>query len=71
MQPRLDAQRAAPAYQAMLSLEMYIRQSSHLESSLLHLIKMRASQINSCSYCIDMHSKDARADGETEQRLMV
>ncbi len=53
----------------MLDLEMYVRKSSHLEPSLLELIKMRASQINGCAYCIDMHSKDARAAGETEQRL--
>jgi AhpD family alkylhydroperoxidase len=70
MQPRLDARKAAPgAYRAMLDLEMYVRKSSHLEPSLLELIKMRASQINGCAYCIDMHSKDARAAGETEQRL--
>ncbi len=48
---------------------MYVRRSSHLELSLLELMKMRASQINACAYCIDMHSKDARAAGETEQRL--
>src|SRR5687768_7543803 len=42
---------------------------SGLESSLLELVKLRASQINGCAYCIDMHSKDARAAGETEQRL--
>jgi AhpD family alkylhydroperoxidase len=70
MQPRLDAWKAAQgAYRAMLDLEMYVRKSSHLEPSLLELIKMRASQINGCAYCIDMHSKDARAAGETEQRL--
>lgn len=54
---------------AMYGLEGYIRKSSGLESPLLELIKMRASQINGCAYCIDMHSKDARAAGETEQRL--
>jgi AhpD family alkylhydroperoxidase len=70
MQPRLNGQTAAPgAYRAMLDLEMYVRRSLHLEPSLLELIRMRASQINGCAYCIDMHSKDARADGETEQRL--
>jgi AhpD family alkylhydroperoxidase len=42
-----------------------------LETSLLHLIKLRASQINGCSYCVDMHSREARADGETEQRLYL
>ncbi len=70
MQPRLDAQKVAPgAYRAMAALETYIRDSSRLEPSLLELVKMRASQINGCAYCIDMHSKDARAKGETEQRL--
>jgi AhpD family alkylhydroperoxidase len=52
-----------------LGLETYIRTSSRLEPSLLHLVSMRASQINGCAYCLDMHSKDARAAGETEQRL--
>jgi AhpD family alkylhydroperoxidase len=70
MQPRIEAAKVAPgAYHAMLALENYIWKSSKLEPSLLHLIKMRASQINGCAYCIDMHSKDARANGETEQRL--
>ena len=69
MQPRLDAQKASPAaYQAMYGLEMFVRKSK-LEHSLLELVKMRASQINGCAYCLDMHSKDARAAGETEQRL--
>jgi len=69
MQQRIDALKVAPdAYKAMASLENYIRQSG-LEPRLLDLIKMRASQINGCAYCIDMHSKDARAAGETEQRL--
>lgn len=53
---------------AMLGLEKYVHQSD-LESSLIELVKMRASQLNSCAYCIDMHSKDARKAGETEQRL--
>jgi AhpD family alkylhydroperoxidase len=70
LQPRLDAQKVAPgAAQAMAALEGYIRKSSHLEPSLLELVRLRASQINGCAYCIDMHTKDARADGETEQRL--
>ena len=54
--------------QAMLGLERQIRQAG-LDPGLLDLVRMRASQINSCSYCLDMHSKDARASGETEQRL--
>ncbi len=52
----------------MLELEKYVRESG-LESSLLDLVKFHASQINGCAYCLDMHSKDARAAGETEQRL--
>jgi AhpD family alkylhydroperoxidase len=67
---RLEAQKVSPgAFQAMLALEGYVRKSSKLETSLIALVKMRASQINGCAYCIDMHSKDARAEGETEQRL--
>jgi AhpD family alkylhydroperoxidase len=70
MEPRLEAQKVSPAaYQAMLALEMFVRKSSNLEPSLIELVKMRASQINGCAFCIDMRSKDARAEGETEQRL--
>jgi AhpD family alkylhydroperoxidase len=70
MQTRLEVQKVSPAvYQAMLGLETFMRKHSKLEPALLELIKMRASQINGCAYCIDMHSKDARAEGETEQRL--
>ena len=70
MKSRLEAGKVSPgAYQAMLGLEMFVRGSSGLEPSLLELVKMRASQINGCAYCLDMHSKDARAAGETEQRL--
>ena len=69
MQPRLNYRQAGQgAYHAMLGLEEYIRKSG-LEESLLHLIRMHASQINGCAYCLDMHWKDARASGETEQRL--
>jgi len=69
MQPRLDVQKIDPqAYRAMAGLETYIRNSG-LERNLLELVKLRASQINGCAYCIDMHTKDARAAGETEQRL--
>ena len=52
----------------MQGLEKYVR-ASGLESSLLELVRLRASQMNGCAYCIDMHTKDARAGGETEQRL--
>ena len=71
MKTRLDYRKAAPvAFKAMLDLEAAVHRSS-LEPSLIELVKMRASQINGCAYCLDMHSKDARAAGETEQRLYV
>lgn len=69
MKSRLNLNPNAGVFQAMLGLETYLRKSSRLETSLLHLVRMRASQINGCAYCLDMHSKDARAEGETEQRL--
>jgi AhpD family alkylhydroperoxidase len=53
---------------AMLALQKEVDESG-LEHALLHLVKVRASQVNGCAYCIDMHWKDARAAGETEQRL--
>jgi AhpD family alkylhydroperoxidase len=56
------------ALKAMFGLEKYLAESS-IEAAIRHLIKVRASQINGCAYCIDMHWKDARAAGETEQRL--
>lgn len=69
MSDRIDLVKTAPgAYKAMSSLETYIRQCG-LEASLLELVKTRASQINGCAFCLDMHTKDARAHGETEQRL--
>jgi AhpD family alkylhydroperoxidase len=65
----MDYVKAAPnGYQAMSALESYVRLSG-LEHSLLELVKTRASQINGCAFCLDMHTKDARAGGETEQRL--
>jgi AhpD family alkylhydroperoxidase len=54
----------------MLALERYLHQCG-LERSLIELVKLRASQINGCAFCIDMHTKDARAAGETEQRLYL
>lgn len=67
----LDYSKAAPeAYRAHIGLERYVR-GCGLEHSLLELVKLRASQINGCGYCLDMHSKDARAAGETEQRIYV
>lgn len=69
MQPRIEYATAAPgAVKAMHGLERYLRECG-LEPSLLELVKVRASQINGCAYCIDMHTKDARAHGESEQRL--
>ncbi|HET7500784.1 MAG TPA: carboxymuconolactone decarboxylase family protein [Kofleriaceae bacterium] len=69
MTPRFNFSRSAPdGYKAMLGLETYLH-ACGLEESLISLVKVRASQINSCAYCIDMHWKDARAQGETEQRL--
>jgi len=69
MEPRIDYRKHAPeATRAMMEIEKYIA-GCGLDHQLLHLLKMRASQINGCAFCIDMHSKDARAGGETEQRL--
>lgn len=69
MQPRFNYMQAGQGvYHAMLELEGYVKKSG-LELSLLHLIKVRASQINGCAYCLDMHWKDAVAAGETPQRL--
>ena len=69
MKARIDLMRVNPGViQAMLGLERQVRQSG-LDHRLLELVRMRASQINGCAYCLDMHSKEARADGETEQRL--
>lgn len=69
MKPRLDYGKVAPqAVQAMYGLEKCVSESG-LEASLLELVRLRASQINGCAYCLDMHSKDARARGESEQRL--
>lgn len=66
---RIDYTQAAPAaFKAMLALERYVH-GSGLELPLIELVKMRASQINGCAYCLDMHYKDARAAGETEERL--
>jgi AhpD family alkylhydroperoxidase len=69
MEPRIDYTTVArDGLSALVSLERYTR-ASGLEPSLLELVKLRASQINGCAYCIDMHTKDARARGESEQRL--
>jgi AhpD family alkylhydroperoxidase len=68
MQARLDFVTAAPeAYKAIKALDTYVVRESGLEKRLIHLIKLRASQINGCAYCVDMHSKEARRDGLSEQ----
>ena len=70
MEPRIAYNKYSPnALHAMYALEKHLK-ASGLEEKLLHLIKLRASQINGCAYCIDMHSKDARAAGDTEMRLL-
>lgn len=69
MKSRLEHWKVAPGgFNAMSSLEAYLHESG-LEKLFLHMIKLRVSQINGCAYCIDMHWKDARAAGESEQRL--
>ena len=69
MTPRIDLMHVSPGIlHAMLGLERQVHKAG-LDSKLLDLVRMRASQINGCAYCLDMHSKDARANGETEQRL--
>ena len=69
MQPRININSTNPgALKAMLGLEKYLRQSG-LDARLLDLVRLRVSQINGCAWCLDMHWKDLRAAGETEQRL--
>jgi len=69
---RLNYRQASPgAIHAAVTLDRYIREESGLEPELIELVKLRASQINKCAYCIDMHTKDARARGISEQRLYL
>lgn len=69
MKSRLEYTQVAPdAFKAMRAFEDYVR-GCGLNPTLLELIKIRASQINGCAYCLDMHTKDARAQGESEQRI--
>lgn len=71
MTQRLNYTQASPGgFKAMRALQEHV-ENSGIEHKLLELVKMRASQINGCAYCLDMHSKDARAGGETEQRLYL
>ncbi len=69
MESRLDYARVDPeGYRVLVTLDQFVRNCG-LEHPLLELVKIRASQMNGCAYCIDMHTKDARAAGETEQRI--
>ena len=69
MEARLEYARKSPAgYRAYLALNQFVQECG-LEHSLLELVKIRASQLNGCAFCLDMHTLDARAAGETEQRL--
>src|SRR6266571_7199514 len=71
MSSRLDYQRISPeGYRAMMALNEFAEHSG-LEHPLLELVKIRASQLNGCAYCIDMHTIDARAGGESEQRIYL
>lgn len=67
---QLTSSKFESAYRAMLGLGAAVR-ASGLEKPLIELVRMRVSQLNGCGYCLDMHSKDARAAGETEQRLYL
>ncbi|OOG45802.1 carboxymuconolactone decarboxylase family protein [Rhodanobacter sp. C01] len=68
--PRFNATRHTEALKPLFALGEYVRNCG-LEQGLIELVLMRASQLNGCAYCLDMHSKDARAAGETEQRLYL
>jgi AhpD family alkylhydroperoxidase len=71
VQPRLDFFKADPKLLSAVSALNKAVTESGLEHGLIHLVKLRASQINGCSYCVDMHTKEARKDGESEQRLYL
>jgi AhpD family alkylhydroperoxidase len=71
MKARLDFRKASPqGEKAMMGLHMFVRNCG-LDHSLLELVKLRASQLNGCAHCIDMHTKELRADGESEQKLYL
>lgn len=71
VEPRLNYWNTSPKLmQAFLALNNAI-ESSGLEKNLMHLVKLRASQINGCAFCVDMHTREARRDGDTEQRLYL
>ncbi|HVI26964.1 MAG TPA: carboxymuconolactone decarboxylase family protein [Xanthomonadaceae bacterium] len=68
---RFNIQRHYASMQPLLDLSQQIHTAGRLEPALIELVLMRVSQINGCAFCLDMHSKDARAKGETEQRLYL
>jgi AhpD family alkylhydroperoxidase len=68
MTPRFNLAAAPEPYRALAGIEAWIKKSG-IEPGLLHMLKLRASQINGCAYCLDMHWKDAKAAGESDQRL--
>ena len=71
MKARLDFRKASPqGEKAMMGLHMFVRNCG-LDHDLLELVKLRASQLNGCAHCIDMHTKELRADGESEQKLYL
>lgn len=71
MEERLDAAKAAPAgYKAMQQMQGYVN-ASGLDASLLELVKIRASQINGCAFCLQLHAREARKAGETEERVWL
>jgi AhpD family alkylhydroperoxidase len=69
--PRFSVQRHYAAMQPLIALGQQVEHAGRLEPALVQLVLMRASQLNGCAFCLDMHSKDARAAGETEQRLYL
>jgi AhpD family alkylhydroperoxidase len=69
MEPRLDYGKVLPAGLRAVNVLEHYSQTCGLEPALLELVKLRASQLNGCAHCVDMHSKDARSGGESEQRL--
>ena len=68
MKTRFNLAQNPEPYRALAGIEAYLRKSG-LDAKLLHMLKLRASQINGCAYCIDMHWKDAKASGASEQQL--
>lgn len=72
MEPRINYMKASPdSLQAVLALEKYVSEKAGIDERIRHLIKIRASQINGCAYCIDMHVKEARNDGMGEQWIAL